>query len=55
MGPWHPWSRNPGLSTAQWAAECGLETWLLGRNLEHAEAGIKEIHQRWDQSLAKAA
>ncbi len=42
-----------GLSTAQWAAECGLETWLLGRNLEHAEAGIKEIHQRWDQSLAK--
>ena len=42
-----------GLSTAQWAAECGLETWLLGRSHEHAEAGVHEIHRRWDRSLAK--
>ena len=42
-----------GLSTAQWAAECGLETWLLGRNLEHAQAGVGEVHRRWDRSLAK--
>jgi 3-hydroxybutyryl-CoA dehydrogenase len=40
-----------GLSVAQWAAECGLETWLLGRNLEHAQAGVGEIHRRWDRSL----
>ncbi|MDR3683110.1 MAG: 3-hydroxyacyl-CoA dehydrogenase family protein [Geothrix sp.] len=42
-----------GLSTAQWAAECGLETWLLGRHLEHAEAGLREIHRRWDRALAQ--
>ena len=42
-----------GLSTAQWAAECGLETWLLGRDQEHAEAGAHEIHRRWDRSCAK--
>ena len=41
-----------GLSTAQWAAECGLETWLLGRNLEHAQTGVGEVHRRWDRSLA---
>jgi 3-hydroxybutyryl-CoA dehydrogenase len=41
-----------GLSTAQWAAECGLETWLLGRNLEHAQTGVDEVHRRWDRSLS---
>jgi 3-hydroxybutyryl-CoA dehydrogenase len=42
-----------GLSTAQWAAECGLETRLLGRDLEHAQAGVREVHRRWARSLAK--
>jgi len=42
-----------GLSAAQWAAECGLETQLLGRDQAHAEAGLREIHRRWEQSLAK--
>lgn len=42
-----------GLSTAQWAAECGLETRLLGRNREHALAGLGEIHRRWDQALTR--
>jgi 3-hydroxybutyryl-CoA dehydrogenase len=42
-----------GLSAAQWSAECGLETRLLGRTLEHAEAGLHEIHRRWDRALAK--
>jgi 3-hydroxybutyryl-CoA dehydrogenase len=42
-----------GLSAAQWAAECGLETCLLGRNQEHAATGVREIHRRWDQSVAK--
>ena len=42
-----------GLSSAQWAAECGLETRLLGRDLEHAEAGVQEIHRRWDRAVAK--
>ncbi len=42
-----------GLSAAQWSAECGLETRLLGRTREHAEAGLQEIHRRWDSALAK--
>ena len=42
-----------GLSAAQWAAQCGLETLLLGRDLEHAEWGLQEIHRRWDRALAK--
>jgi len=40
-----------GLSAAQWAAECGLETLLLGRDPGHAEAGILDIHSRWDRAL----
>jgi 3-hydroxybutyryl-CoA dehydrogenase len=40
-----------GLSAAQWAAECGLETRLLGRDLGHAEKGLHEIHSRWDRAL----
>ncbi len=42
-----------GLSAAQWAAECGLETRLLGRDHDHAQAGLGEIHRRWDRALAK--
>ena len=42
-----------GLSTAQWAAECGVETRLLGRDRDHAEAGLRKIHRRWDSELAK--
>ena len=42
-----------GLSAAQWAAECGLETRLLGRTLDHAEAGLHKIHRRWDSGLSK--
>jgi len=42
-----------GLSTAQWAAECGLPTRLLGRDREHAEAGLREVHRRWDRAVAK--
>ena len=42
-----------GLSSAQWAAECGLETRLLGRDRAQAEAGLQEIHRRWERSLAK--
>ncbi len=40
-----------GLSTAQWASECGLETRLLGRDQDHAEAGLCEIHRRWDRAI----
>jgi 3-hydroxybutyryl-CoA dehydrogenase len=42
-----------GLSAAQWAAECGLETRLLGRDLDHAEKGLREIHRRWDAGLSQ--
>jgi 3-hydroxybutyryl-CoA dehydrogenase len=42
-----------GLSLAQWAAECGLETRLLGRDHRHAEAGRLAIQRRWDQAAAK--
>lgn len=42
-----------GLSTSQWAAECGLPTRLLGRDQSHAEAGLREIHGRWDRAVAR--
>ena len=42
-----------GLSLAQWAAECGLETRLLGRDQRHAEAGRLTIQHRWDQAVVK--
>ncbi|MCE1203876.1 MAG: 3-hydroxyacyl-CoA dehydrogenase family protein [Holophagaceae bacterium] len=42
-----------GLSTAQWAAECGLPTRLLGRDQEHAEAGLREVHRRWDRAVTQ--
>lgn len=42
-----------GLSAAQWAAECGLETRLLGRDEAHAEAGLEKIRHRWDRAVTK--
>jgi 3-hydroxybutyryl-CoA dehydrogenase len=42
-----------GLSAAQWSSECGLETWLLGRDMDHAEAGLRQIHARWDRAVAR--
>lgn len=42
-----------GLSAAQWSAECGLETRLLGRTLVHAEAGLERIHARWDRAVER--
>jgi 3-hydroxybutyryl-CoA dehydrogenase len=42
-----------GLSAAQWAAECGMETRLLGRDHDHASAGLSKIHRRWGQAVAK--
>jgi len=42
-----------GLSAAQWAAECGLEVRLLGRDSAHAEAGLREVHRRWERALAQ--
>lgn len=61
----HPWHRERlvtgplailgpgrlGLSAAQWAAECGLEVRLLGRDAAHAEAGLRELRRRWDRAL----
>jgi 3-hydroxybutyryl-CoA dehydrogenase len=42
-----------GLSTAQWAAECGLEVRLLGRDVDHARQGLYEVEQRWGAALRK--
>ncbi|WP_243288201.1 3-hydroxyacyl-CoA dehydrogenase family protein [Geothrix terrae] len=42
-----------GLSTAQWAAECGLEVRLLGRDLAHARQGLEEIERRWKGALER--
>lgn len=42
-----------GLSLAQWAAECGLEVRLLGKDLEHATRGCMEIERRWARAAAK--
>lgn len=42
-----------GLSAAQWAAECGLEVRLLGRDQSHAEVGLRDIHRRWDRAVTQ--
>ncbi len=42
-----------GLSAAQWAAECGLETRLLGRDQAHADAGLERIRKRWERAEAQ--
>ncbi|WP_243301920.1 3-hydroxyacyl-CoA dehydrogenase family protein [Geothrix oryzisoli] len=42
-----------GLSTAQWAAECGLEVRLLGRNLDYAKQGLRHVERRWEAALRK--
>lgn len=42
-----------GMAVAQWAAECGLEVRLFGRDLAHAQRGTAEIHRRWDRLVAK--
>jgi len=44
-----------GLSAAQWAAECGLEVRLLGRDLDHARRGLREVERRWEAALRKGA
>lgn len=42
-----------GLSVAQWAAECGLETRLLGRDEAHAHAGLTHIRRCWERAHAQ--
>ena len=42
-----------GRSLAQWAAECGLEVRLLGRDQAHAERARAEIEGRWEVLLRK--
>ncbi|HEX9082234.1 MAG TPA: 3-hydroxyacyl-CoA dehydrogenase NAD-binding domain-containing protein, partial [Holophagaceae bacterium] len=42
-----------GLSTAQWAAEQGLDVRILGRDLDHAQQGRAEVLRRWDRACAK--
>jgi len=44
-----------GLSAAQWAAECGLEVRLLGRDLNHARQGVREVERRWERALRRGA
>ncbi|MBP1771310.1 MAG: 3-hydroxybutyryl-CoA dehydrogenase [Holophagaceae bacterium] len=42
-----------GRSAAQWAAECGLEVRLLGRDKAHAGRGRQEILKRWGEGIAQ--
>jgi 3-hydroxybutyryl-CoA dehydrogenase len=42
-----------GLSAAQWAAECGLEVRLLGRDPDHARQGLREVERRWETAQQK--
>lgn len=42
-----------GRSLAAWAARCGLEVRLLGRDRAHGEAGLRRIHQGWDRDVAR--
>ena len=40
-----------GLSTAQWAAECGLQVKLLGRDRRHALGGFQRLEARWHRAV----
>ena len=42
-----------GLSAAQWAAECGLEVRLLGRDADHARRGLQTLERRWARADRK--
>lgn len=42
-----------GRSAAQWAAECGLEVRLLGRDRAHAETARLAIQRRWEEFAAQ--
>lgn len=42
-----------GLSAAQWAAECGVEVRLLGRDPGHAERGLRQVEDRWTTATRK--
>jgi 3-hydroxybutyryl-CoA dehydrogenase len=42
-----------GLSTAQHAAECGLEVRLLGRDEDHAQKGCATLASRWEVAVQK--
>jgi 3-hydroxybutyryl-CoA dehydrogenase len=44
-----------GLSAAQWAAECGLEVRLLGRDAAHAQAGVEEVRRRWKRAVHRGS
>lgn len=41
-----------GRSTAQWAAERGLEVRLIGRDPDHAADACREVKRRWDAAVA---
>lgn len=42
-----------GLSAARWAAECGLEVRLLGRDRDHASQGLRQVEQLWEAARRK--
>jgi len=42
-----------GRSVAAWAARCGLYVRLLGRNAEHAEAGVARIRADWERAVER--
>jgi len=42
-----------GLSLAGWAAECGLQVMLAGRDLDHANKGLFRAGQHWDAAVRK--
>ncbi len=42
-----------GLSLAQWAAECGLDVGLAGRDLGHSKGRLMEAERRWESAIRK--
>ncbi|WP_306589600.1 3-hydroxyacyl-CoA dehydrogenase family protein [Geothrix sp. 21YS21S-4] len=44
-----------GRSAAQWAAECGLEVRLLGRNLAHAQRAVDDLTGAWDRAVHRGS
>lgn len=42
-----------GRSLAAWAARCGLEVRLAGRDLLHAGQGLRRIQEAWERDVAR--
>lgn len=42
-----------GLSLARWAAECGLQVALAGRDQDHTDRGVERAERSWEAAVRK--